>query len=457
MIRLTALLALSIAAPAAAQQLQPNAPTSYARAIAAGYKAAMYCSGIFNAGRTEAQIDADELRGIYPEYDAIVPTLAASVDRAAAIVTVAFDEKLPPRRAEWASGKGCTTLPIGSTASPRPAATRVTGPKLADPRPWPQGDGGITPKPSAAMRTVVERAFTGGFGEGSKTAGVVIVKDGRIVAEQYAAGFGPFVSNRTWSVAKSLAGALIGALQNRGVIDVKAPAAIPEWGREPADPRAAITNDQLLRMASGLHSDTAGNRTDAIYFGGTAVTEQATGWPIEAQPGTRFRYANNDTLLAVRSLAAMLQEDGASTMLANELFDAIGMRNTVAEADWRGNLILSSQVWSTARDLARFGLFLSRDGEVNGERLLPRNWMAESLAPVGPQPAGNGPGYGRTLWLFGPKQGLPEGSYAAQGNRGQYVMVIPSEKLVIVRRGEDPGGARFDVAKFSADVIAATK
>ena len=71
------------------------------------------------------------------------------------------------------------------------------------------------------------------------------------------------------------------------------------------------------------------------------------------------------------------------------------------------------------------------------------------------QARGTGPGYGRTLWLFDPEQGLPAGSYAAQGNRGQYVMVVPSERLVVVRRGEDPGSARFDIAKFTADVIRA--
>ena len=131
-------------------------------------------------------------------------------------------------------------------------------------------------------------------------------------------------------------------------------------------------------------------------------------------------------------------------------------KHTVAEADWRGNYILSSQVWSTARDLARLGQFWLQDGVWQGERLLPTGWMRYMTTPSGPQPA-TGPGYGATLWLFGPKQGLPEGSYAAQGNRGQYIMVIPSAKLVIVRRGEDPGAARFDIAKFSANVLAATR
>lgn len=457
MIRL-APIALLLSAPAAAQQLQPAASSSYDRAIAAGYKAAMYCSGIFNAGRTEAQIDADELRGIYREYDAIVPTLQAKVDRRAGIVTVAFDDKLPPRRVEWTQGRGCTTMAIG--AAPPPVGQVLAtppGPAPADPRAWPQGDGGIAPKPSAALAAAVDRAFTGEFGADARSAGVVIVKDGRIVAERYADGFGPFASNRTWSVAKSLAGAILGHAQLLGQFDVAAPARIPGWTTSPQDLRAAITNDQLMRMASGLHSDTAGNRTDAIYFGGTTVSEQTNGWPLAAMPGTRYRYANNDTLLAMLSLRTGMGDDRAYAALPAHLFGKLGMTHTVAETDWRGNFILSSQVWSTARDFARFGLFLSADGVWNGERLLPQGWIAESITPAGPQPAGNGPGYGRTLWLFGEKQGLPAGSYAAQGNRGQYVMVIPSEKLVIVRRGEDPSGARFDVAKFSAEVIAASR
>ena len=95
-----------------------------------------------------------------------------------------------------------------------------------------------------------------------------------------------------------------------------------------------------------------------------------------------------------------------------------------------------------------------QDGVWQGRRLLPQGWMTDSLEASGPQPT-TGPGYGRTLWLFGPAQGLPAGSYAAQGNRGQYVFVVPSERLVVVRRGEDPGPARFDAARFTADVIAA--
>lgn len=449
-------LALLLAVPVAAQS--PAEPTPYQRAIAAGYKAAMLCSGIFNAGRMEAQIEADELRGVYPEYDAIVPTLKAEVRRVEGRVMVPWSDSMPPREATWREGRGCTTQPIGMGGGMLVRADQPSRPAAGSPRPdprhWPEGDAEIAPRPSRALALAVSQAFdAASYGSGSNTVGVVVVRDGKVVAERYRNGFGPFTSNRTWSVAKSLAGAAIGIAQAQDVIDVAQPAPVPEWST-PGDPRAAITTDQLLRMSSGLHSDTAGARTDAIYFGGTAVTEQATGWPLEAKPATRFRYANNDILLAIRGLRAKLGEERYRDFPVRELFAKLGMRHTVAETDWRGNYILSSQVWSTARDLARFGQFMLQDGVWQGRRLLPAGWMADSIKPTGPQPA-SGPGYGRTLWLFGPEQGLPAGSYAAQGNRGQYVMVIPSERLVVVRRGEDPGPARFDIARFTADVIAA--
>ena len=421
----------------------------YTRAIAAGYKAATICGGVFNAGRSQESVEALELTGIYPEYAALVPTLTATVDRAATSVSVPFTTDLPPRRATWRRGIGCVLAPIGAAAKP-PAATPTPAPTIAgpDPRPWPLGDANIGPVPSPALAGVVARAFSD-YGRGSQTVGVVVLRGGKVVAERYRDGFGPFVANRTWSVAKSISGTLVGLAG----IDPRRRSDIPEWYS--SDPRRAITLDNLLRMSSGLHSDTAGNRTDAIYFGGTTVTEQATSWPLEAKPGTRFRYANNDILLAIRSLRASLG-DAKASVLPQRLFATLGMTHTVAQRDWQGNYILSSDVWSTARDLARLGQFWLQDGVWQGKRLLPGGWMRYMTAPSGPQPD-RAEGYGATLWLFGEKQGLPAGSYAAQGNRGQYVMVIPSAKLVVVRRGEDPTGSSFDIARFAADVLAAQR
>jgi CubicO group peptidase (beta-lactamase class C family) len=449
---------LLVAAPASAQQ--PRQPSAYDRAIAAGYKALTLCSAIFIAGRNQADAEALELNGIYPEYEAIVPTLTAQVDRSRRTVSVAFDPAMPPRIASHFPLEGCTIHPIGAAAAPERRELMMVSSVIepASRARWPTGDDNATARARGdqpALATAISGAMANLYGAGSRTTAIIVLQDGRIVGETYAPGFGVDTPQRTWSVAKSLSGTIIGIAVRRGLIQADQPAPIPEW-QASGDPRGRITIDQLLRMASGLHSDTAGNRTDAVYFGGTAVTEETVGLPIEVPPGTRFRYANNDILLAMRALRARLPEGEQRAFPREMLFRRIGMQRTIAEADWRGNFILSSQVWSTARDLARVGLLWANDGVWQGERLLPEDWMAYMTRPSGPQPA-TGPGYGATMWLFGPAQGLPEGSYAAQGNRGQYVMVVPSRNIVVVRRGEDPTGARFDIASFTADVLAALR
>ncbi len=449
---LAAMALVALASPAMAQQAK--APSLHDQSIAAGYKAAVMCSGIFDAGRTEQQIAADELTGIYPEYDAIVPKLSAKIDRVRHSVTVGYSDGLPPRIATWSAATGCTTFPIGT--DPATAPTDASTPGLPDvaAKPFPLGDS--LPRIAYPPLAPVSRAFDGAsYGKGAKTVGVVVLHGNRLIAEQYATGFGPFVSNRTWSVSKSITGTLVGIAVKDGKLKVDAPAPIPAWAN-PLDPRRAITLDNLLHMTSGLYSDTAGNRTDAVYFGGTAVDENVVQWPIEALPGTRFRYANNDILLAMLSVRAAIGEERYRFFPREALFDRIGMRHTVAETDWRGNYISSSQVWTTARDLARFGLLYLNDGVWNGERLLPEGWTRYVATPSGPQPPGEF-GYGATFWLLNKSPGVPADSYGAFGNRGQYVIIVPSRQIVIVRRGEDPGSARFDIGKFTADVLAAVK
>ena len=450
---------LLFAAPAAAQQNRPE----YLRALAAGYKAAFLCSDIFNAGQTEAQVEADDLQRTYPELEPLMPAMEAQIDRAAKTVSVSFDDKLPPRIAAWRPHLGCAQLPIGASAD----AVKLL-PQLAEARDvarddglrWPQGDRGAaapTRGYPAKLAEAVSAAFDRRtYGQGSETTAVIVVHHGRIVAERYRPDFNMHMPQRTWSVAKSIAGSVIGAAAHQGLIDPLAPAPIPEW-QTPGDPRAAITTDNLLRMASGLHSDAAGNRTDATYFGGTSVTENATGSPLETTPGTRFRYANNDILLAVRGLRAKL--GGGERALAfpyQALFWRVGMNRTFAETDWQGNFILSSQVWTTARDLARLGLLYQNDGVWNGKRILPAGWGAY-VSRNGPAQPPSGDGYGASFWTFPKDSGIPADAYVAQGNRGQYLAIIPSAGIVIVRRGYDGPQTAFDPAPFVRDVVEALR
>jgi CubicO group peptidase (beta-lactamase class C family) len=447
-----------LAAPAAAQD-----QARYARALAAGYKASFLCSDIFNGGMTEAQVEQDDLQRTYDELVPLMRTQKAIIDRRARTVSVSFDDQMPPRVAAWRPYLGCAQLPIGAgpgTAAALPQLTIQPQRANMDPLPWPMGDRNAAARPrgdrkalARAMETAFDRRT---YGQGNETTAVLVVQDGKIVAERYRSDFNRHMPQRTWSVAKSIAGTLIGAAVQQGRIDPAAPAPIPEWASA-GDPRAQITTDHLLRMASGLHSDTAGNRTDALYFGGTSVTEQATGWPLVAPPGTRFRYANNDTLLAVRGLRAALGDGQAALAFPfTHLFWKIGMTRTVPETDWEGNFILSSQVWTTARDLARMGLLYLSDGVWQGERILPRGW-GSYVASLGPAQPASGYGYGATFWTFPKGSGLPADAYVARGNRGQYLAIIPSRRILIVRRGFDGPSANFDLDAFAKDVLTALR
>jgi CubicO group peptidase (beta-lactamase class C family) len=273
------------------------------------------------------------------------------------------------------------------------------------------------------------------------------------LAEQssYAPGFDEKTPQRTWSVAKSLAATLIGAAVHSGEANVADPIALNYWAAGGGtDPRNAITIDHALRMASGRYSDTPGNRTDPLYFGGSTIDETAVNWPVLHAPGTVFRYANNDTLLALKGIGQWL-----SFYPPHQFFAKLGMSETVAETDIRGDHVMSSQVWSTASDLADFGQLYLNDGVLpSGERVLPEDWTKYVSTPSGPQPDGAF-GYGAGFWLMNRSEGVPSDTFAAFGNRGQYVVIVPSRGVVIVRRGEDPAGSGFDIAAFTRDVLAA--
>ena len=436
--------ALTVLPVSVAAQTPTPAPFPAVRAMAAGYKALTVCSALktaeaAGATRTLESVEANELVGVYPEIDGLVRDMPVVIGQRQ--VSVAWNEAMPPRVAVFSPGRGCAIQPVGWTGEiPEmflPGVRVNEAFVLADP----SGN-------AALLNEAVEQAFEGGYGEGANTTAVLVLQADRVVAEDYGEGFGTDTPQRTWSAGKSLAGTIIGAAVHRGEANVNAPAAIADW-RSPGDPRRRITLDQLMRMASGLTSDTAGNRTDALYFGGVGIDEQATTWPLIAPPGTRHRYANNDTLLAVLSIAPTFERHPPA-----ELFRRLGMHDTWAETDWRGNYVLSSQVWTTARDLARFGQLYLHDGMVDGVRILPENWLEYVSTPSGPQPTGE-QGYGATFWLMNRSEGIPADTISANGNRGQYVIIVPSRNIVIVRRGEDPAGKRFDFIAFTRDVLAA--
>ncbi len=453
MIRTTMLAAVALlfAVPAAAQS-QTDLDARYDRALAAGYKAMFLCSATANAERNggrrfEEDISRWELTGIQSPIDGIIDELPHQILRfgdgtgPVSHVLVEWAEDMSPRMAWHAETGGCILAPIGMSSPPERTSVPYSGSIFM----W---NNGVPSNPLLAA--AYEGAFDNSYGEDARTTAVILVGADGTGVRRYADIFTPATPQRTWSVAKSIAATLVGAAVYRGEVDVTNSAGL---GGGEGDPRRAITIDNALRMATGRYTDTPGNRTDQLYYGGATVDEVAVDWPLINEPGSTYRYANNDTLAAVQAIEHTFEAHPPA-----ELFEQLGMHHTVAETDWQGNYILSSQVWSTADDLARLGQLYLNDGVLpDGTRILPEGWVEYVSAPSGPQPnRTSGWGYGAGWWLLNNSEGIPADTILAAGNRGQFIVVIPSLDVVIVRRGEDPaGGSGFDIEAFTRDVLAA--
>ncbi|MFN0039464.1 MAG: serine hydrolase domain-containing protein [Burkholderiales bacterium] len=425
--------------------------------IVAGYRALFTCSAHFFAGRPLEDITKVELVDVeglgYPD---------PVIDEKRRLVTATDLSGKIVRIAAFRDAMGCSILPPHWEIGDVPKLPDMPYAPAPDVRglPFPAGDKVALPADGLdekyrVLAPVLERAFDGkSYTDegGTVTTAVIVVREGRIVAERYRPGFGIHSGYRTWSTAKSISAALLAIASKQGILDLDAPIAIPEWSHS-GDPRQAITYKQLLWMSSGLFS--GGANTNALYFGGQDVVSAATGTALEAAPGTRWKYANNDTLLAMRALRHLLADDIQYLRYPyDELLHPLGMFHTRMEVDHLGNFIASSQTYTTARDLARFGMLLANDGEWNGKRMLPEGWVKFSATPASTKPPVKGQwGYGAQFWLLDQMPGVPAGTFTTAGNKGQYVTVVPGHDLVIVRTGVDPDGKRFMQDRLVADVV----
>lgn len=467
------LLALSFAlAPMASSQQTPTGPRPatpaadegsstvsprHAAAQAAGYRALHLCTATFSSGLPKDIINRTG--------SGQTATGETKIDDTKKIVTVKFADDMEPRIAAWRPGLGCTQLPIGATMDmvkllPRMPET-VKAPDL-DAQPWPMGDAGATVKLPAAREKSVSAVLDDAFRDQAgmykgNTWGVVVIKDGKIVAERYAPGFGVHTSHRTNSMCKSISVSLVGIGVQKGLLDIHRKGPLKAW-QKPGDPRGQITLNHMLHMASGLYTESGRNPQGEIYGSGAPAAEVSMPNIVDAKPGERYVYAGSDTILSTRAVREAVNDEASWVSFPHrELLWKIGMTRTLVETDWQGDFITSGQCWSTARDFGRFGLLYMNDGVWNGERILPTGWAdyVSTLAPAQPAShARGGAGYGAQFWIYGGMEGLPEVAYSPGGALGQYAMIIPSKNVVIVRRGLDRGEG-FKLAKFSTDILKA--
>jgi CubicO group peptidase (beta-lactamase class C family) len=292
----------------------------------------------------------------------------------------------------------------------------------------------------------------------SETRALVVMHGGIIIAERYAPGYGPDSRLISWSMAKSVTGALVGFMVADGLLNLDDPAPVPEWSSA-GDPRRKITLRHLLHMSAGLDHTERAEDGKPIYEADTprmlfldgreAVATYAEKRMMEAAPGEKFEYSTPTshilsdimTRALTPSKDPIIRRDAMLEYARGRLFEPLGMTSAVPEFDRKGTMLGGSVIHATARDWAKFGEFLRNNGSVQSAQLLPTSWPRFMKTPSAHDAA-----YGGHLWLnrkrpAGRDQVLfpdraPLDVFAALGHLGQFTIVSPKHKLVIVRLGK---------------------
>ena len=440
------------------------------RMVQYGQQALLMCNGLFTSHRTLEQVFAQEL-AFLPQPVGTPAGGDYAIDRERQAVTVGAGHGVPQMRAAFRDGIGCVMLGPEQTLDDIDALPAQTlAPPPGDPSaiPWPDGDRVARQAlPSYVDEDALQAASDWSFERESPeqvTLSLLVVHGGAIIHERYAPGVETATRTRTWSTAKSIASTLIGMLVDDGKLGLDDPLGYDFFPRATAaehDPRAAITLRHVLNMSSGLEPVDNAGREYAIgsglsYWAGASSVAGARSRGLIRKPGTNWDYENYDTLLGVYAMKRALGGGQAYREFPRRrLLDRIGMRNTLVSTDRFGDFVLSSQVYTNARDLARFGLLYLQGGVWNDERLVASEWIDFVRTPA-PATRGRGSFYGGQFWLVpDDRTDVPGDAYATSGNRGQYVVIVPSHDLVIVRRGLDYGRQGFDRWDMTREVLKA--
>ena len=304
------------------------------------------------------------------------------------------------------------------------------------------------------LRAALDRAFAEPeTGPRRGTKAVIVLHDGRVVAERYAPGYGIDTPMLGWSLTKSVTNALVGILVRQGRLALSVPAPVAAW-RNPSDRRHPITIEQLMRMTSGLALDETNSGFDPssrMLFTAPDMAAVAEAASLAAPPGSRYHYSSPSTLILSRIVTDAVggRAEDVRRLAETELFGPLSMRDVTLEFDAVGTPIGSSYMYATARDWARFGLLYANDGLVGDWRILPEGWVSYSASPT----PGSRDGYGAGFFTNrGPAEfsrarvrgGMPSDSFFASGTQGQRIVVAPAERLVVVRLGRSQDWETFD-------------
>ncbi len=325
---------------------------------------------------------------------------------------------------------------------------------------WPSRAAEVREAKKTQIAALEELAFTlvGKDSErlGQRTDALLIIKGGQIVYEKYARGWDEGKIHISWSVAKSVTSALIGRAVQQGLLELDQ--SICQVLPNQPEAICKITVHHLLEFSSGLdwqeeYEDQSYQVSSVIAMlfgeGHRDVLSFITRHRSYAEPGVKWRYSTGEATLLSAVAKLALQPKHGKDWAWHALFDVIGMRGVTFEEDEKGTPLGGSHLFATARDYARIGYLYLHDGCWNGTRLLPEDWVKRSTEPSPSFISSAGPSEtlpnGWMWWLNKvagdvkekPWKDAPGDAYSAIGHWGQFIVVVPSEDVVIVRTGDD--------------------
>lgn len=299
------------------------------------------------------------------------------------------------------------------------------------------GDAWETTDPAALGWCTEELPALREFLQTSNSKAFIVLKDGKIVIEEY---FGTFTADSNWywaSAGKSLTAFMVGMARQQGLLDVDQPTSTylgEGWTSCTPEQEAAITVRNQLSMTTGL--DDGGDNFDCLD------PECLT---YLADPGTRWAYHNGPYTL-LDGVIENATGQNLNTYVFNSLGSSTGILGLFVQ------LGANNVFFSKARVMARFGLLAQNRGTWDGTPILNDDAWFESMTT--PSQSLN-KAYGYLWWLNGQEDYMlpgiqivlpgplmpdaPQDTYAAMGKNGQIINVSPSTGLVVVRMGNLPG------------------
>ena len=318
----------------------------------------------------------------------------------------------------------------------------------------------------SAVSAVADDLFVPDATHGLSLA-MVVMHRGEVVFERYGSQpdtvFGPGAAVTadttliSWSMAKSITHAAVGALVADGLLQIDAPAPVPAWQ---GTDKEEITLQHLLEMRPGLLwvedyvDDSISDCIEMLY--GSAASDMAgyaANLPLVHEPGTVFNYSSGmtniisrivgDVVLASESAGDPAVSEAEERRLAMEsflqqrVFAPAGMTSAIPKFDDSGTFVGSSYVYATARDFARFGDWY-RSALSGRSATLSAQWAEHARTFSAHDESFD---YGAHWWLWRDHPG----TFGCHGYEGQYTIVVPNRELVLVHLGKSPEEAREPV------------